>query len=467
MDRLSQYPNTLPPQISPSSFPSTLRYPHNSYPPRTNGQFPYPISEPHYPVQNMPPENQSCAGRDGPPFNETQVHQHVLNLRGQSLAPEITANIQKGFFQVESKWTCYRRNYFAVHCSFNFRNGMSDGPFYLNKNGSEELIHQFAVSISAKTAVPTNGESETRGLVQHTPKRDKATETIPGRHSIAPSSSHNPGTNGTYPNNAHMYPGSNHLHAAAMGGFAPFETPGNNSPPTSHTFERIQFQKATANNGKRRAQQQYFLVVVELSANIGRPGSEEWVIIATKDSDPMVVRGRSPGHYKDNGRRDSRASMDPDCGTGHGHSGTVSSGSFGHGHSSVEWSNYRQQGGHFGGYNYRHAVDTRLSPASIASSNNLAEATTDTDLSLSDSQTGKSSCTLSSNRSAYTPLSDDNDDMMFSSLDRDNLTRKRPFEDDDDTTHLRFPLPSPFTDSFSTLANLSTIPSSKLLCASS
>ncbi len=420
----------------------------------------------------MAHDNQSSVGRDGPPFHETHVHHQVLTLRTQGLVPEITASIQKGFFQVDHKWTCYRRNYFSVHCSFNFRNGIVEGPFYLNKNGSEVLIQQFSVSISAKTASTSNGESENRGLVQHTPKRDKATESVPGRHPIAPAPIHSMGANGPYTTAAHLYPSANHLHSINMGGFGGYDTSGTNSPTTSqHVFERIQFQKATANNGKRRAQQQYFVVVVELSANIGRQGNDDWVIIATKESDPMVVRGRSPGHYKDNiGRRDSQASMDPDCGSGHGagsHSNSLPTGSFGHGHSSVDWGSYRGQNGQFSGSSYRHALDSRFSPPSMVLSHILAENPGDVELSLSDGRTTKSSCTVSSDRSALTPLSEDSDDVMFSSLDRDTARRKRAFEDDDEGEHIRFSLSGPFTGSLASLTDFSAMPYSKPLCASS
>jgi hypothetical protein len=66
------------------------------------------------------------------------------------------------------------------------------------------------------------------------------------------------------------------------------------SPPPQHTFERIHFQKATANNGKRRAQQEFFHVVVELWADVGRMGVSERIEIATRHSAQIVVRGRSP-----------------------------------------------------------------------------------------------------------------------------------------------------------------------------
>jgi hypothetical protein len=60
------------------------------------------------------------------------------------------------------------------------------------------------------------------------------------------------------------------------------------------TFERLQFRVATANNGKRRASQQYFRLVFELVAELP-DGSQH--TISECFSSPLVVRGRSPGHY--------------------------------------------------------------------------------------------------------------------------------------------------------------------------
>lgn len=110
---------------------------------------------------------------------------------------------------------------------------------------------------------------------------------------------------------------SPHMGPCSAGGLEGYGQAASQSPATQVTFDRIQFQKATANNGKRRAQQQYFHVVVRLEVNVGRPGmQDDWIIVASRESSPMVVRGRSPGHYKDN-RRDSQTSMDPDAGSGH------------------------------------------------------------------------------------------------------------------------------------------------------
>ena len=69
-------------------------------------------------------------------------------------------------------------------------------------------------------------------------------------------------------------------------------------------FERVQFKQATENNGKRRAAQQYFNISVDLWARLdgGPHKPESWVKIATCVSDPLVVRGRSPGPYSDERR---------------------------------------------------------------------------------------------------------------------------------------------------------------------
>ncbi|KAK5056034.1 hypothetical protein LTR84_012585 [Exophiala bonariae] len=406
-------------------------------------------------------ESTNRTSQEGPPFGDTHVIHPVVNAHNQHLMPEISANIQKGFFLVDCKWTCYRRNYFAVACSFSFKSSMTETPYYLNRHGQREMIHQFGVSITAKTASAPNCESEVRSLVQHTPKRDKATESVPGRHPIAPTPHANIGGNGVFHGSNSLYQAGQHMPGTMMSAYIGYENGTANTVPTNHTFERIQFQKATANNGKRRAQQQYFLVVVELSASIGRGHeNEHWVVIATKESEPMVVRGRSPGHYKDNNRRDSESSMDPGHGSGHGADGghgSLSLPPYG-GPSSMDWQSTRQ-GGSYGGSTYRQATKPEFSPAST-----LARTPTEAELSLSDSQAAKSSCTFSTEQSVLTPLSEASDEVLFS-LDHHMVSRKRPYEDDEGEEQLRYHHSAPFSDSGSTLAELSTTPWAKILCA--
>ncbi|KAL2800358.1 hypothetical protein BJX66DRAFT_185108 [Aspergillus keveii] len=271
---------------------------------------------------------------DAPPFHDTNSLVSVIS-GNQIVRPEIGAKIHKGFFQVDDKWTCYRRNYFSISCSFSF-NPPAHGNFYLKYEGRSEKIHQFSMSISA---IVNQQYNEVRELVQHTPKRDKQSERPPQRVVLQPSpptgmvpSLGSNSTTGQHGFQLLSQPsGMSMEYNAAYGG-----PPQQSQPPTQHTFERIQFQKATANNGKRRAQQQYYNLVVDLYAEImGSLGGSEWVKIARKLSFPMVVRGRSPGHYKD-GRRDSSTSMGPDPGSGgagDGSGGAVLPGSLG-GHGS-------------------------------------------------------------------------------------------------------------------------------------
>ncbi|KAK4205884.1 hypothetical protein QBC37DRAFT_463865 [Rhypophila decipiens] len=145
------------------------------------------------------------------------------------------------------------------------------------------------------SAVVADNDSQAIELVQHTPKRDKGPVAKPEKVRLspkAPQPSHRPLNNSMYGV------------ADPDGGMPHGDCPApENSTPTEHAFERIQFKQATANNGKRRAAQQYYHLLVELWANCGRQnGGDQFVKIAYKKSARMIVRGRSPVHYQ-TGRR--------------------------------------------------------------------------------------------------------------------------------------------------------------------
>ncbi|KAJ6124033.1 p53-like transcription factor DNA-binding [Penicillium samsonianum] len=248
---------------------------------------------------------------EAPPFDNTTVlHTVVAEFGGQyqTVKPDVQAKMGRGPFPAEGKWTCYRRNYFAVTCGFGLHPWPPTAPLYIRyPDQTLEPIRGFSMAISAIV----NGQyGETRELVQHTPKRDKQSERKPGRVVLQPAPPPSFTATSTVNGNLSGFP----LGTQSMDYNPSFTgTPQPCQPPTSHVFERIQFQKATANNGKRRAQQQYYNLVVELYAEVGSsvPGETEWVQIARRHSHPLVVRGRSPGHYKD-GRRGSTGSIGPD-----------------------------------------------------------------------------------------------------------------------------------------------------------
>jgi meiosis-specific transcription factor NDT80 len=430
----------------------------------------YPQHEHAY-HHTVPIPHAEPAKPEGPPFEKTIILHEVYSQQNHELKPEISATIQKGFFQVDGKWTCYRRNYFTVACSFSFKPSNGDGRFYISSHKQLRLVEQFAVSISAKTAAVNNQESEQRKLVQHTPKRDKATETEPDKHLVSPAPAHSMHSNGHMNSLVGLMPNAV---GSLMHGYANFDSPGQQSPPSSYTFERIQFQKATANNGKRRAQQQYFHVVVELSAFISNPhDGENWVVIATRDSEPMVVRGRSPGHYKDNNRRDSQTSMDRDHNAGGGSDG--STGSYGyaphhHHHSGMDWSSSRS--GHHGhhyhgsGNTYSTRAVSARSPASGSSSTTLTESPTSTDFTLSEADTLKSA-TFCFEHSTQTTGCDSAEEPLFS-LSRSPFSRKRSLEEDSSDEETPYHCSPPFCDLV--MSNPFELPGllhPKALCASS
>ncbi|KAF7857911.1 hypothetical protein EAF04_009269 [Stromatinia cepivora] len=263
-------------------------------------------------------EGSQLGGQLTPPLNPTEVIHTLQAADGQIITPEIFGKIDKGFFMAESDWTCYRRNYFSLSCSFTLQPIVPAGSIHLLLSGGmRPQVQQFAMSIAA---VVDSRDGKSIELVQHTPKRDKGPQEKPPRIAVAPR-----------PHTTHnIYGGDNGIGGGPRGMYDGSFGQSPNTPPSEATFERIQFKNATANNGKRRAAQQYYHLLVELFADLGNNQNhpERWVKVAVRMSAPMVVRGRSPGHYQSE-RRGSNASSGPGGagGAGGGGSYTPSGGS--------------------------------------------------------------------------------------------------------------------------------------------
>lgn len=255
----------------------------------------------------------SLGGAPCPPLFPTEVSYSLQTSDGQIIKPEIFGKIDKGFFMADNDWTCYRRNYFSLNCSYTLTPTIPNGSMYLvQHNGPGPQVNGFAMSIAA---VVDGRDGKAIELVQHTPKRDKGPQEKPARIALAPRP---PASHG-------MYGDSSMGSRSGM-----YDSPGfnqnPNQPAVEATFERIQFKNATANNGKRRAAQQYYHLLVELFADVGTQHPDRWVKIASRMSAPMVVRGRSPGHYQAE-RRGSNSSAGPGGSTGPGGSSYTPSGS--------------------------------------------------------------------------------------------------------------------------------------------
>lgn len=254
------------------------------------------------------------------PFENTKNLHTVTDAKGNAVQPDLQAQIDKGFFKADQDWTCYRRNYFSVACSYvlkpNPYASMSE-PLYVHRasaGSTSDLIVSLAMCIVARV----DGEDgKVIEIVQHTPKRDRAPTSHPQKTRLAP---HPTGSLGLYPGASGALSGSQ-ASSEYDSVYPASSTPQQQQPQSIANFDRLQFKTATANNGKRRAAQQYFHIIVELFAEIASNTSSDiqWLKIASRISAPMVVRGRSPGHYSKD-RRDSSASMGPGGGGSSGDS---------------------------------------------------------------------------------------------------------------------------------------------------
>lgn len=252
---------------------------------------------------------QTTAHPETPPFNP-QENFVEIQCEGGTIMPNIEAKIDKGFFWSSDRvWTCYRRNYFAVTVSYGLNPWPHNQRLYITRGGESKQIQSFAVSLAAAIDDPSGKAIE---LIQHTPKRDKGPQLQMKKELLCPTP---PGKNHEHGNFPHF-----HQPATQAGPLLPlqnesdsshsYSAAGHSNPNYQQSFERIQFKFATANNGKRRAQQQYYLLNVELWANIqdSRASSPEWVKVAARSSSKVVVRGRSPSHYQNEGPHNSSAS---------------------------------------------------------------------------------------------------------------------------------------------------------------
>jgi hypothetical protein len=181
----------------------------------------------------------------------------------------VDAKIDRGFFLADGDWTCYRRNYFQLSATFSI-DGLGsynehEIPCLVDFNGRFHRVQQFMLGISSHMF---NSRDKTIELIQHTAKRDRGPRNTPPLVPIT---------------------AGGDLRLSSIG-----------TTQTIATFERVQFKTATANNGRRRAAQQYHILCVEVYA---QTEAGQQIKICVAESERLVVRGRSPGHYNDHNVR--------------------------------------------------------------------------------------------------------------------------------------------------------------------
>lgn len=230
---------------------------------------------------------------------------------------EINGSIDKGFFLAENEWTCYRRNYFSCICSFTLHPLYPGQAMQFTPSSGPQTsypVYGFAMNISAVVA---DSDTQAIDLVQHTPKRDKGPIAKPEKVRLQPKPAQQ--QQFTPMGQMAMY-GQSDAGLPPARPYDPAFGQGQGSVLTEHTYERIQFKQATANNGKRRAAQQYYHLLVELYADVGGSGNDQYMKIGYRKSAKMIVRGRSPGHYQSErrGSTGNGPSGGPGLGDGYG-----------------------------------------------------------------------------------------------------------------------------------------------------
>src|ERR1700753_1257502 len=85
------------------------------------------------------PPNSSYSPADSSlPFYDEQIDHDLITENGVSLHPKITCKVEKGFFPCqENNWTCYRRNYFSVSCSYSLDPQINYGAIYIKIKNNE------------------------------------------------------------------------------------------------------------------------------------------------------------------------------------------------------------------------------------------------------------------------------------------------------------------------------------------
>lgn len=335
------------------------------------------------------------------PWLDVEYERSLQTSAGEVIKPNIHAVATKGFFTAQGHWTCYRRNYFALNAWYDL--GFMTHHTALFVEGHQ--VKAFAMHLSATIE---GQESKYVELVQYTPKRDLgektpiATTKVPpsaplGQGSMSPAATARafmtmsafplPGILGFpyLPLQDEREPDSAESPASpsqASTGSTRSRFPASNAhgqhETSRHSFDRVQFKGATQNNGKRRASQQFYILIVELLADI-RPDDAkqaEWTRVAIRPSEKLVVRGRSPSHYKDS---DGRVNgHNPRGGQQSGYNGHGQHGSPGGGHGGAP--SYNASTGNTGAFRPAYSYSNHSSTSPTSSYNSATSPSSNSDI---------------------------------------------------------------------------------------
>lgn len=254
--------------------------------------------------------------RVGPPFGITNIHRPLFcAATKEQIFPEMESRIDRGFELGEAgNWIGYKRNYFTMVLTFNFR-GWNLDKFtenqyaILDKNdpSCQLPVKYFALSVLAKCSDP----EVSIGLVQHTPKRDKGPQYSPPVYPAVPGHLPDHQTVKASCNKRNQkkiqtlgrifrfnradYYAINHMDPkkdkSVLSGYPTDEI------TRVARFERIQFTASIRVKQTTTDIHKYFTLNVELLAVVDDGERTLQIPVASCGSAPLLIRGRSPSNY--------------------------------------------------------------------------------------------------------------------------------------------------------------------------
>ncbi len=193
--------------------------------------------------------------------------------------------------------TCYRRNLWWCSGQITLPRQITH---IVTDQGRQVAVLELAASISAVESI----EGKTTEII-----------CIPWKSTAANGQSNGSGVNGGNSSSSNNNGHAQQSEETKAAGFPPnlpidlangqeLET-GQVSVPVS--WKRLQFKHATANNGRRKGQQQHYVVQIALlgriqagsgiSSIVSSSDNGDWLKIAEIQSGPVIVRGRSPRNF--------------------------------------------------------------------------------------------------------------------------------------------------------------------------
>ncbi|CAK7225499.1 hypothetical protein SCUCBS95973_005886 [Sporothrix curviconia] len=287
LDNVNGLPLPFTPSYDFETFSTTFEDPF-PYSAATTGR-PYELT-PHNPEGFLQSASPLEEGLDNKllGFGAPVIKAAVVDDAGQFSEPTMAAELFGMFFLAEDVYsaentgrplelTCYRRNLWW--CS-----GQITLPRHVTQivtdQGRQVAVLELAASISAMESI-----------------EGKATEIIciPWKSTAANSAAN---TNNTQSEDAKVAGSPPNVPIDLSNG----QELDNGCVSVPVSWKRLQFKHATANNGRRKGQQQHYVVQINLLGRIqtdgeGDKGDSEWAKIAEIQSGPVIVRGRSPRNF--------------------------------------------------------------------------------------------------------------------------------------------------------------------------